>query len=118
MSKHFKIIKSFGFALDGLETAFKQEFNFKIHIIIAFAAIITAYFIGFSILEWAILFFTIFLVFIMETLNTTIEALVDLISPEYNAKAKIVKDVSAAGVFLSAILALIIGVLLFVPKIF
>ncbi|PIZ47085.1 hypothetical protein COY29_05695, partial [Candidatus Woesebacteria bacterium CG_4_10_14_0_2_um_filter_39_14] len=68
--------------------------------------------------EWAILTITIGLVLISEFINTSLEQIVDLVSPEKQEKAKIAKDVAAAGVLVSAIVAVLIGALLFLPKFF
>ena len=57
------------------------------------------------------------MVFIAELFNTALETLVNLVSPEFNPKAGHVKDISAAAVLIAAIMALIIGVLIFLPKI-
>jgi len=71
-----------------------------------------------SSVEWAILTITIGLVLISEFINTSLEQIVDLVSPEKQEKAKIAKDVAAAGVLVSAIVAVLIGALLFLPKFF
>lgn len=117
MAKDHSILKSFSFAFDGVKTAFRREPNFRIHSLIAALTIILAIFLGFSQIEWLILIFTIALVLVLELVNTAVETLVDLVSPEYRKEAKIAKDVMAASVLLSAILAIIVGLFLFVPKI-
>ena len=70
-----------------------------------------------SLVEWAILIITIGLVLISEFINTSLEQIVDIVSPEKQEKARIAKDVAAAGVLVSAIVAVLIGALLFLPKI-
>jgi len=117
MSRKYPITKSFLFAISGLKSALTKEPNFRIHVAAATLALIAAYFLGFSSLEWLILGITIFLVITFELLNTVLEALVNLISPELNPEAKIAKDVSAAVVLVSAIFSVIVGAILFVPKI-
>jgi diacylglycerol kinase len=57
------------------------------------------------------------LVFIAELFNTTIETLVDLVSPEFNPKAGLIKDISAAAVLIAALMALITGIIILLPKI-
>ena len=116
MSRKYSIGKSFVFAFSGLKTAIKKEPNFRIHIIFAVVTILAAYFFGFSLLEWLILALTIFLVMVFELLNTTLEAVVDLVSPEVKSQAKVAKDVSAAAVLLTAIFAIIVGLILFLPR--
>ncbi len=109
-------IKSFGFAFSGIKTALVQEPNFRIHIVIAILATAFAVYLGLSSLEWLILIFTIFFVLIMELVNTAIEAVVDIVSPEVQEKAKVAKDVSAAAVLLTSVLAVAVGALIFFPK--
>lgn len=117
MSKNHSPAASFGFAIRGLKTAIKKEPNFRIHLLIAVATLITAAILGFTTVEWLILAFTISLVLIFELVNTTLESIVNLVSPRISEEAKVAKDVSAAAVFLAAILAVIVGLILFIPKI-
>jgi diacylglycerol kinase len=72
---------------------------------------------GFSIYEWVTLAFTIFFVLVMELVNTSVENIVDLVSPDVQPKAKVAKDVSAAAVLLSTFMSILVGVLLFLPRI-
>ena len=109
--------KSFKYAFTGLSTAIKNEPNFRIHLIIALSAMILGVIVGLELLEWLILSFTIFYVLTLELLNTSLEAVVDLVSPEVSPYAKIAKDVSAACVLMAAILSIIVGAVLFLPKI-
>ncbi len=117
MSKAHSTITSFGCAFSGIKTAIKNEPNVRIHLMIAVSAIILAILLKFRPVEWIILLFTIAFVLILELINTSLEVLVDIVSPEVNEKAKIAKDISAAAVFVSAFLSVIIGVFLFGPKI-
>lgn len=109
-------VKSFTYAFQGIKTAFRQEPNFRIHIVIAILALALGFFLQLGTLEWLLLSFTIFYVITLELLNTVLEALVNLVSPEIEPYAKVAKDVSAACVLLAAILAIIVGLVLFVPK--
>ena len=108
--------KSFGYAFQGLKTAFLKEPNFRIHIFFAISALIVAGLLGLAPFEWIILTFTIFWVISLELLNTVLEALVNLVSPEVQPYAKTAKDVAAACVLMSAILSIMVGLILFVPK--
>lgn len=116
MSKRRIFTKSFGYALTGVKEAFKYEPNFKIHVTLGFLALGLAAWLRLDHLEWLILALTIFLVLIMELVNTVLEKIVDLASPEINETARVAKDVSAAAVLFSAILAIIVGGVLFIPK--
>ena len=112
-----KIVKSFSFALEGLKAAFKQEVNFKAHTIVALITVVAAFFLQFSNIEWLILLLTIALVVVLELINTSIEAVVNLVEPNIKDEAKVAKDVSAAAVMISAIASIVVGLLLFLPKI-
>lgn len=109
--------KSFSYAIEGLKTALRQEPNFRIHLYMAAFALSLGIFLKLTELEWIILTFTIFYVITLELLNTVLEALVNLVSPEYQHFAKVAKDVSAACVLLAALLSVIVGLILFLPKI-
>jgi len=117
MSVDNSVFVSFKYAINGIKTAIKKEPNFRTHLTVALATLITAYIVGFTTPEWLLLAFTISLVFILELINTALESIVDLVSPEISAKARVAKDVSAAAVLLSAILAVIVGAVLFIPKV-
>ena len=117
MSKISSIPKSFKYAIDGIKTAIKNEPNFRVHLIIAAFAIFLAYYLNFEKFEWLFLLITISFVIILELVNTTLEAIVNLVSPKIKPQAKIAKDVSAAAVLIAAITAIFIGLFLFLPKI-
>ncbi len=117
MGLHHSTNKSFFYAFSGIKTAFKNEPNLRIHLFIGFGAIILAIFLNFTLTEWILLVFTIYFVIVLELINTVLESVVDLVSPEIQPKAKIAKDVSAAVVLIAAGTAIIVGALLFVPKI-
>lgn len=117
MSTDFRITRSFRFAFSGIKEALKSEPNLKIHFLLAFLAFVLAYILKFSSVEWAILVITIGLVWILELINTSLEAIVDLVSPEVKEKAKNAKDVAASAVLISALTSLLVGAFLFLPKI-
>lgn len=118
VSRRYALVRSFGFATEGVRTALKREPNFRFHFVAAMVVMIAATILGFSSIEWVVLFFTISLVLILELINTSLEAIVDLVSPERRKKAKIAKDVSAAAVMVSAGVAVLVGIYLFLPKLF
>lgn len=111
-----RLSKSFGYAFQGLHTSLREEPNFRIHLTFAIAAMILGAVLGLTTLEWIILMFTIFFVIILELLNTVLEAIVDLVSPEVKPAAKVAKDVSAACVLTAAFMSILVGFLLFAPK--
>ncbi len=112
-----RMSKSFNFAFQGLRTAIYEEPNFKIHLLFASLAMLLGALLGLPILEWIVLVFTIFFVIILELLNTVLEAIVDLVSPEIKPAAKVAKDVSAACVLTAAFMSILVGFMLFIPKI-
>lgn len=118
MSKKQNIFGSFKYAGNGIGDAFKSEPNFRVHVTIGIVAIVLAFVLKFTPIEWAILFLTETFVIAMELINTVLEAIVDIVSPQKREKARIAKDVSAAFVLLSAIAAVAVGIVLFLPKIF
>jgi diacylglycerol kinase len=109
-------IKSFSYAYSGVKTAIKNEPNMRIHIFFAVSAIALAAILQFSVYEWILLTLTIFFVIMLELINTVLEALVNLVSPEIQPEAKIAKDVSAAAVLFAAFISIVVGLLLFGPK--
>ena len=117
MSKTHSTFSSFSYAFSGIRLALKNEPNIRIHFIIAILVAILAYFLKFSKLEWIVLLFTIAFVLILELINTTLEAIVDMVSTGVRSKARVAKDISAAAVLISALLSLAVGAFLFLPKI-
>ena len=107
---------SFRNALIGIKTAYKSQKNLRVHIFIGFLVIIFGVFLKVSIVEWLILLITILVVVITEMFNTALEFTVDLFSTEYSRQAKKAKDVSAAGVLITAVFAILIGIIIFLPK--
>jgi diacylglycerol kinase len=112
-----KRIKSFGYAINGIKILIRCEHNARIHLIVAICTIMAGIVLGISNGEWIAIVFAIGFVFAMETINTSIEHIADFVCPQQNAKIKIVKDLTAAGVLISAFIALTIGGIVFIPKI-
>ena len=111
------LVKSFGHALNGLKILFKEEYNARIHLLAAITVVIAGYFFEISTIEWIAIVFAIGFVLTMEAINSAIEGLSDFVSPEKHEMIKKIKDLSAAGVLISALTALVIGLIVFVPKI-
>jgi len=114
MSRFFK---SFKFAFNGLKHTLKTQPNFKAHLLAAFIVTVAAWYFQVSVAEWLALVICMALVLVAELLNTAIEIVVDICSPNFNIKAGLAKDVSAAAVLLAALASLIVGLIIFVPKI-
>jgi diacylglycerol kinase len=110
-----RFIAGFSYAFQGLKYAFRTQRNMRVHAAIAALAIFLGLFFHLSAVEFAMVFIAITSVFIAEMFNTVIELCVDLSTPDYHPLAKIAKDVAAGTVLLSAFLAVIIGLFVFVP---
>lgn len=108
---------SFKIALQGLTYAFKTQPNFIIMSFFALLALFLSYFFRISSSELLIILMTIFLVFVSEMINTSIESVTDLVTKEWHTDAKIAKDVSSGMVLLTVIGSLIIGLFIFIPKV-
>jgi diacylglycerol kinase len=114
--KH-SLIKSFMYALNGLKGILLQERNFKIQLFVGACAVGLGFILKLDLAEWLDLVIVITLVLIFELINTSIEEMVDIVSPEVQEKARIAKDVAAGTVLVAAIGSVIVGALLFLPKI-
>jgi diacylglycerol kinase len=117
MSHKLPFYKSLGHALDGVKAAFIDEPNLQFHVFAGIMAVVTALILHFNDEKLAILILTITFVIILELINTIIEEIVNIISPDFSQKAKLIKDMSAAVVLISAFSAILVGILLFVPSI-
>jgi diacylglycerol kinase len=92
---------------------FKHENNFRVHLLATFIVNFLAYYFKISIIEWCIILLCCGMVMAMEILNTAIEKTIDLICPEQNPKAGLIKDIAAAAVLVMSICSLVIGILIF-----
>lgn len=115
--KNKSFIKAAKYSLEGILYFIKDGRNIKIQIVAAILVIIAAIILKVSAIEMAILGLTIFLVFAFEVMNTSIEKLADLYTMEYNLKVKVIKDTAAGAVSLVALGAVVVGVIIFGPKI-
>jgi diacylglycerol kinase (ATP) len=106
------IVESFRCAFAGLWYVLTTQRNARIHLLFAAAAVGLGVWLKLDLTEWAVLALTIGFVLASEMLNTVAETLVDLISPGYHPLARIVKDVTAGAVLLSAMTAVAVGVLI------
>jgi diacylglycerol kinase len=107
---------SFRFAVNGLLLLLKNEHNSRIHLLAAIIAIVMGIIMKIDHYEWSLLIIVIGAVFLTELLNSSIESLADLIDPEFNELIMRAKDYSAAAVLMSAIVAIVVGGLIFIPK--
>ncbi|MES3031720.1 MAG: diacylglycerol kinase family protein [Patescibacteria group bacterium] len=112
-----KYIEKFSNAFRGLHVVYQTTRHLFIHIIATLVVIFFGFCFKISSLEWIALVFAIGFVFVTEALNTAIEIDIDLTSPEYHPFARDTKDVAAAAVLLSVFVAMIVGLIIFLPKI-
>lgn len=105
------------YAFNGLIYALKNEINMRVHGLIIVIVISFGFLLQVSFVEWVLLSLTFGLVLISELFNTAVEALLDYLAPEWNPKAGIIKDLTAAGVLVASFIAIVIGLIIFTPKI-
>jgi len=110
-------IRSFGYALNGLRILIREEHNASIHLFVSVCVVIAGVVLNISAMEWIAVVFAIGLVFSLEAMNSSIENLADFVSAEKHNWIKKIKDLSAAGVLIGAIAAVVIGLIVFIPKI-
>jgi diacylglycerol kinase len=108
-----KSIRSFQYAFKGIWYFFKEENNAKVHLLASVFVISLSSYFGLTSQEWLWIVLAIGLVWMAEAFNTAIEKLVDLVSPDFNARAGEVKDLAAGAVVFAATVALVIGIIIF-----
>jgi len=109
---------SFRYAFQGLADLLRSQPNARIHLAMAIAAIVGGFYFNISRTEWIALVLCIALVFALEAVNTALEYLTDLVSPDFHPLAGKAKDAAAAAVLLAAAGAVAVGLIIFLPKIF
>lgn len=114
MTKHSLTFKA---ALAGIKSAFQTQVNLKIHLLAAILAIALGYYLHISRIEYLILILTIGIVVVSEMANTAMEHLADAVTKEQNEYIRMAKDVAAGSVLLTAISSIIVGLIIFLPKI-
>jgi undecaprenol kinase len=114
---HVPLWRSFSFAISGIQNAILNERNIRIHLIISIFVIGFSIFLSITKVEWLFVIFAIGGMLALELLNTAIERLVDLVTTEYHPLAKQAKDIAAGAVFLYAIFSVIVGFIIFIPRI-
>ena len=112
-----KRLKCFVFAFNGLKVLVQEEHNSWIHIAITICVTITGFILQISPIEWIVVILCIGLVFTLELINSAIENITDFVSPQKNEIIGKVKDLSAAAVLIAVICSLIVGLIVFLPKI-
>jgi undecaprenol kinase/diacylglycerol kinase (ATP) len=111
-----KRIDSFRYAFQGVADGLREQVNIRIHLLCAGLAIILSGVLGLNGIEWCIILFCCGLVISLELLNTALEKLCDVVEPNKNEKIRIIKDMSAAAVLVASATSLVIGLIIFWPR--
>jgi len=109
---------SFRYAFKGLKYVLRSERNARIHVVFAVLALIMSILLRIGLEEWLFVVTSITLVFFAEIINTAIEKTLDLITQENNQLVKLIKDMTAAGVLVAAMGAVIVASVVFIPRIY
>lgn len=115
--KSNSLISSFGYAIEGIKKAFKTERNLKIHTLAMVLVVILGFVLKLAVWEWVTCIILFALVIGAELFNTSIEEVVNLLSPEIRVHAKYAKDIAAGAVLVFAASSAVVGVIIFLPKI-
>lgn len=111
-----KLIKSISFARAGAKHSLSTQRNLWIHLLIGAAVMMAGYYFALSLAEMALLVLTIVVVVVTEMLNTAIEEMVNLVKPDHHPQAGLVKNIAAAAVLMAAVGSVIIGLIIFLPR--
>ena len=110
-------IKALRYAFSGLKDVFQNEIHFKIHISITLLIIALSILLKLSTIEWSIILMSIVSVLSLEIINTAIEIMCNYVQPQQHPTIKRIKDLSAAAVLTTVVGVIIIGLIIFIPKI-
>lgn len=114
-SEIYRRIKSFDYALQGWWFVLRTQHNAWIHALATLLVVLLGLWLNLPRQDWAILILAFLAVWIAEFLNTAVEAVVDMVAPDFHPQAKIAKDVAAAAVLVGACGAVLIGLLILGP---
>mgnify|MGYP002624667837 CR=1 FL=1 len=110
-----RLLKRFKYAFRGLITIFRTQQNFRIQVIVALAVVALGFIVELRNAHWIVIIFLILLVLLLEMLNTVFEFLVDMLKPRIHQYARDIKNMMAGMVLITAISAIIVGLLVFIP---
>jgi diacylglycerol kinase (ATP) len=111
-------LTSIRYACEGVLSFFKEQHNALIHLLFTIIVIVAAFVLKVSSIEATVLALSIGFVWAAEIFNTAIEAMMDHLSPDKQPAVKYIKDVSAAAVLVAAVTSIMVGAIIFIPKIF
>ncbi len=112
-----KRIKSFTYAFVGLRLVFANEHNAWIHAVATICVVVASFLFRISLLEWTVVVICIAMVISSEIINSSLERMADFVQPEKDNRIKEIKDLGAAAVLVCAIASVIVGIIIFLPKI-
>jgi diacylglycerol kinase len=118
MIRFKRLFKSFNYAFRGLVKTFREEQNLRIQIFVAFLAILLGWYLEINKIEWCVIILAIGMVLLAEIINTAVEFVTDVLKPRIDDYVKVIKDIMAAAVMTSSIIAVIVGLIIFVPYLF
>ena len=107
------LFRSFKYAFKGILKAIREERNLKVQLFIALVVIYSGFYFQLSDTEWMVILLCMGMVIGLELINSAIESLVDLVSPEWNSLAGKAKDIAAGAVLFVSIISLVVGILVF-----
>lgn len=110
--------KSVKYAFKGALLLLKTEASIQVQFVLGISMAIAGFYFNISATEWILQIFAIGLIMSIEGLNTAVEKIADFIHPEHHEKIGVIKDVSAGAVFISAVTSVIIGCIIYIPKLF
>lgn len=111
-----KRLQSFGFAINGIIKVIQNEHNARIHVLALILVVSSGLFLDIDSMEWIAISIVAGMVILTELLNTAIERLADFVEPKWNDKIGLIKDYCAGAVLISAVVAAIVGGIIFIPK--
>ena len=117
MKKNSSFMESFFCAFKGIIYIFKTERNFRFHIMFSVLVLLCSLIFNLSYVELSVILIMIAVVLTLEIINTIIENIMDFLCKDYNLNIKIIKDMSSGAVLVSAFISVIVGLLIFIPKI-
>lgn len=112
--KHPSFVKSFGYAVEGIAEAFKGERNFKVMLALGTLAVVAGFVLRIDALSWVAVLLMTGLVLFAELINTALESVVDLASPDFHPLAKRAKDLAAGAVLVLSVFVGLAGLVIYV----
>lgn len=118
VEKNKKFINSVEFAITGLKTVYKDERNMRSHTIVGMLVVLLGFIVRLSLSEWLWILLSIFMVIVMEIINTAFENVVDMVTNKhFHPLGKKIKDMAAGAVLITSFFALVVGAIIFLPKV-